>query len=394
MENKKSKNTKKMLVKYGKMGYLGWFSHNELNLPPAPKKVIIKTDRGLEMGEMIGTGCYKHGNFKGCVNNLPEYFDVGPNEYPVGFDGKFVRFATHQDLNEARHVRESANDELKICRRYVKEHGLHMKVVDFEHIFGGERIVFYFVSDGRVDFRDLVKQLAKEFQTRIEMRQIGARDEARLISDIETCGQQCCCSKFLKILKPVNMRMAKTQKATLDPSKISGHCGRLRCCLRYEDKTYQELKNDMPNRQSWVSTPSGEGRVIDYQILTQLVHVYFEDGQNEAIPLDQIKVLPDGPTQKEQPKQEEQPKERKSSNNSDQGKGGNQAGKNSSQRNAQGSDNNSSDKKQGQDGSETADNNKKQRKRRRRRKPSKENDNQKKNRNNRNDGPQKESSSN
>jgi cell fate regulator YaaT (PSP1 superfamily) len=294
METKKSKNSKKMLVRYGKMGYLGWFSHNELTLPPAPKKVIIKTDRGLEMGEMIGTGCYKHGNFKGCVSNLPQYFEVGENEYPIGYDGTFVRFATYQDINEARHVRESANDELEICCRYVEEHGLAMKVVDFEHIFGGERIVFYFVSDGRVDFRDLVKQLAREFQTRIEMRQIGARDEARLISDIETCGQQCCCSKFLKILKPVNMRMAKTQKATLDPSKISGHCGRLRCCLRYEDQTYQDLKSNMPNRQSRVSTPSGEGRIIDYQILTQLVQVQFEDGRIEAIPLEQLEVLPEG----------------------------------------------------------------------------------------------------
>ncbi len=298
METKKSKNAKKMLVRYGKMGYLGWFTHNELELPTAPRKVIIKTDRGLEMGEMIGIGCYKHGNYKGTVTSLTDYFEVAPEEYPIGHDGQFVRFASPQDINEARHVRESATDELDICRRHVEEYGLEMKIVDFEHIFGGERIVFYFVSDGRVDFRDLVKNLAKEFQTRIEMRQIGARDEARLISDIETCGQQCCCSKYLKILKPVNMRMAKTQKATLDPSKISGHCGRLRCCLRYEDETYQQLKSCMPNRQSWVSTPSGEGRVLDYQILTQLVQVQFEDGKVEAIPFEDITVLPDGPTGK------------------------------------------------------------------------------------------------
>ncbi len=298
MDTKKAKNVKKMLVRYGKMGYLGWFSHYELELPMAPRKVIIKTDRGLEMGEMIGIGCYKHGNYKGAVTSLTEYFEVAPEEYPIGHDGQFVRFANHQDINEARHVRESATDELDICRRHVQEYGLQMKIVDFEHIFGGERIVFYFVSDGRVDFRDLVKNLAKEFQTRIEMRQIGARDEARLISDIETCGQQCCCSKYLKILKPVNMRMAKTQKATLDPSKISGHCGRLRCCLRYEDETYQQLKSCMPNRQSWVSTPSGEGRVLDYQILTQLVQVQFEDGKIEAIPFEDITVLPGGPTGK------------------------------------------------------------------------------------------------
>ena len=288
METKKSKNTKKMLVRYGKLGYLGWFDHNELELPQAPRKVIIKTDRGLEMGEMLGTGCYKHGNYKGKVVNLPEYYEVADDEYPIGYNGQFVRFATKQDINEARHVRESAIDELKICRRYVAENNLQMKIVDFEHIFGGERIVFYFVSDGRVDFRDLVRQLAKEFQTRIEMRQIGARDEERLISYIETCGQQCCCSKYLKILKPVNMRMAKTQKATLDPSKISGHCGRLRCCLRYEDQTYQDLKSNMPNRQTVVNTPNGVGKVIDYQILTQLVQVLYEDGKIEAVPIEDI----------------------------------------------------------------------------------------------------------
>jgi hypothetical protein len=123
------------------------------------------------------------------------------------------------------------------------------------------------------------------------MRQIGARDEARLISDIETCGQECCCKRYLKILKPVNMRMAKTQKATLDPSKISGHCGRLRCCLRYEDITYQELRKNMPNRQSWVKSPSGYGRVIDYQIITQLVRILHEDGKIEAFHIDDLEIF-------------------------------------------------------------------------------------------------------
>ena len=113
-----------------------------------------------------------------------------------------------------------------------------MKIVDAEHIFGGERIVFYFMAEGRVDFRELVRRLAQEYQTRIEMRQIGSRDEAKLLGDVESCGQECCCLQFLQLLKPVNMRMAKMQKATLDPSKISGYCGRLKCCLRYEDETY------------------------------------------------------------------------------------------------------------------------------------------------------------
>ena len=139
-----------------------------------------------------------------------------------------------------------------------------------------------------MDFRELVKRLAREYQTRIELRQIGSRDEARLISDFETCGQQCCCSRYLKILEPVNMRMAKLQKATLDPSKISGHCGRLKCCLRYEDETYMQLKDNLPRKNATVQTPKGPGKAVDMHILTQLVVVQDELGDRKAWPVDEI----------------------------------------------------------------------------------------------------------
>lgn len=290
----------KMLVKYGKMGYLGWFDHNETHIPHTPSKVVIKTERGLEIGTLVGEHSYKGGTLKIKCHDLKKYFEKEDTEYPIGDSGVFVRFATPEDTSEQRHIKESAKEELETCLKYVKELELPMKVVDFEHIFGGERIVFYFVSDGRVDFRELVKRLAKDFQTRIEMRQIGARDEARIISDYETCGQQCCCSKFLKILKPVNMRMAKVQKATLDPSKISGHCGRLRCCLRYEDQTYKDLKAMLPNRSTRVRTETGEGKVVDYQILTQLVKILYDDGKFEAVPLENVKIL-ENQSQKKQP---------------------------------------------------------------------------------------------
>ena len=168
---------------------------------------------------------------------------------------------------------------------------LPMKIVDAEHILGGERIVFYFMSDGRVDFRDLVRKLAQEYQTRIEMRQIGARDEAKILGDVESCGQKCCCIRYLKSLKPVNMRMAKLQKATLDPSKISGYCGRLKCCLRYEDETYTELKKRLPPRNTLVNTPEGKGRIIDYQVLAQMVMVELETGTRTAVPRDKIEIL-------------------------------------------------------------------------------------------------------
>ncbi len=308
IKDKQKKN--KMLVSYGKMGMLGWFSHGETSIPYTKSKVVIKTDRGLEIGKLVGQYSYKGGNLKTSCNDLHEYYERQGDEYPIGKGGTFVRFATAEDLSEEKHINESAEEELQVCLRIVKELGLEMKIVDFEHIFGGERIIFYFLSDGRVDFRELVKRLARDFQTRIEMRQIGARDEARIISDYETCGQQCCCSRYLKILKPVNMRMAKVQKATLDPSKISGHCGRLRCCLRFEDETYKQLKANLPNRATRVKTEHGLGKVVDYQILTQLVKVLHDDGKFEAVPLESIEILED-----QRPPQPRKPQEARGFNN-------------------------------------------------------------------------------
>jgi cell fate regulator YaaT (PSP1 superfamily) len=189
---------------------------------------------------------------------------------------------------------------------------LPMKIVDVEHVFGGERIIFYFMSDGRVDFRELVKRVSQEYQTRIEMRQIGSRDEAKLLGDVESCGQQCCCQRFLKLLKPVNMRMAKMQKATLDPAKISGYCGRLKCCLRYEDENYIELKKRLPKKNTKVKTKHGKGKVVDTQILTQLVVVEYESGEKVATPVDEIKIIPASKTTKE--KQDNTPKNNKQDN--------------------------------------------------------------------------------
>jgi hypothetical protein len=153
-----------------------------------------------------------------------------------------------------------------------------MQIVGAEHVFGGERIIFYFMAEDRIDFRELVRVLAREFQTRIEMRQVGARDEARLLADYETCGRECCCKNFLKTLKPVGMQMAKLQKATLDPSKVSGRCGRLKCCLRYEHETYAEMNKRLPRMGRRVRTASEEGTVIDRQILTQLLRLRKDDG--------------------------------------------------------------------------------------------------------------------
>jgi cell fate regulator YaaT (PSP1 superfamily) len=291
-KSKQAKNTKYMLVRYGLMNILGLFEHNESKIPKANTRVVIKTDRGLELGSIVGhLGSYKTGQFRWRDDQIAEYFG-SENQVDVNLEniGKFVRFATEADISEERHLQKITKEETDSCRRIAKQMGLSMKIIDAEHVFGGERIIFYFMSGGRVDFRELVKQMAQEYQTRIEMRQVGSRDEAKLLGDIESCGQQCCCQRFLKLLKPVNMRMAKMQKATLDPAKISGYCGRLKCCLRYEDDTYNELKKRLPRRNTVVTTEKGQGRVLDTQILTQLVIVEYENGDKEAIPLEKLNV--------------------------------------------------------------------------------------------------------
>lgn len=292
---KPQKNKKLMLVRYGRMRLLGWFEHTESSIPLTKSQVVIKTRRGLELGEIVGEFNYRGGQFRASVDQVRLYYGDTGREQPIADGGAFIRFATDEDLNEQKHLEASAHEEAKTCQRFIREMNLPMKVVDAEHLFGGERIIIYFTSNGRVDFRDLVRRLAREYQTRIELRQIGSRDEARLVSDYESCGQECCCRRFLKVLEPVNMRMAKLQKATLDPSKISGHCGRLKCCLRYEDQTYRELRQRLPRKNTPVRTPAGMGRVVDSQILTQLVVVQGEDGKREAWALEEIEIL-DGST--------------------------------------------------------------------------------------------------
>jgi cell fate regulator YaaT (PSP1 superfamily) len=307
---RQTRNKKYMLVRYGRMNTLGFFEHHEMRISKIKPRVVIKTDRGLELGYLVGQlTAYKGGQFKLSDGQIQNYFDKSGIDFVPERVGKFIRYASPADVSEERHLRKIAKEEMECCRNFVKEMGLPMKIVDVEHVFGGERIIFYFMSDGRVDFRELVKKVAQEYQTRIEMRQIGSRDEAKLLGDVESCGQQCCCQRFLKLLKPVNMRMAKMQKATLDPAKISGYCGRLKCCLRYEDETYTELKKRLPKKNSKVKTKQGRGKVIDTQILTQLVVVEYESGEKEAIPVEEIDVISGSETAKK--KQDNSPKNTK-----------------------------------------------------------------------------------
>jgi len=293
-----------MLVRYGRMNNLGLFEHNETQVPKVPGRVVVKTEKGLELGYVVGQPiAYREGRFKFTEEQICGYFTGSEINFPSEPAGKVIRFATPDDISEEQHLTKITSEEIACCERFAQELGLKMRIVDAEHIFGGERIVFYFMAEGRVDFRELVRRLAQEYQTRIEMRQIGSRDEAKLLGDVESCGQVCCCIRFLQLLKPVNMRMAKMQKATLDPSKISGYCGRLKCCLRYEDQTYTELKKSLPRKNTWVKTKKGDARVVDGQILTQLVVVEFENGEQMAFPLEEITVLPYPPPRRRPPEE-------------------------------------------------------------------------------------------
>jgi len=223
--------------------------------------VIIRSHRGVEFGEVI--------------MKVKEIQDDVPTE---NF-GEILRKATPDDKEKQKKIQDELIPvEFKFCQKKIKDHKLLMKLASVEHLFGTKKIIFYYLANGRVDFRELVKDLAKEYQARIEMKQIGVRDEARLLADYEHCGRELCCRSFLKNLEPVTMKMAKNQKATLDPSKISGRCGRLMCCLRYEDKVYEELKYTLPKKGSVVKTAQGIGEVINYSVLQQQVTIELENG--------------------------------------------------------------------------------------------------------------------
>jgi cell fate regulator YaaT (PSP1 superfamily) len=271
------------VVRYGLMHHVGEFSH-DLTPPPAHgTKVVVRTERGVELGEVVAS-IDARDDARGLPRKtLEAYLSTSGSEYPYKRGGKVLRRANQQDIIDQRHLSESARDEAAFCREQIRQLKLAMKLVSVEHLLGGERIVFYFAAETRVDFRELVRRLASQYRTRIEMRQVGARDEARLVADYERCGRRCCCQQFLKNLQPVAMKMAKLQKATLDPSKISGRCGRLMCCLRFEDAGYEELRKRLPRKNTWVRTEQVVGRVVDTHILTQLVALQLPDGTRVAV---------------------------------------------------------------------------------------------------------------
>ena len=272
------------VVRYGAMRSIGEFRHNSETPIPRGTKVVIRSERGVELGEVVVPICAECDRRHLTSDQLKQFIrDNGP-DYPFRRDGRVLRLANPQDVIDYRHLEQSAREATAYCRQIIRDLSLDMRLVAVEHLLGGESLVFYFAAEHRVDFREMVRMLACQYRTRIEMRQVGARDEARLVADYERCGQQCCCQSFMKDLRPVSMRMAKTQKATLDPSKISGRCGRLMCCLRYEDATYEQLRKKLPRKNTWIRTAGGVvGRVLDAQIITQLVKIQLADSTFQAV---------------------------------------------------------------------------------------------------------------
>jgi cell fate regulator YaaT (PSP1 superfamily) len=264
-----------VLAKYGEISHMVTFRTEIVDLRRG-EKVILRSERGTEVGVIVH----------------PAFESETPPE--PGILGEILRRVTREDLERVTQI--EGNDDVverKYCEERIAFHQLPMRLVDVEHIFGGEKIIFYFLAEGRVDFRQLVKDLAKEYRTRIELKQIGVRDEARLLADYDHCGHEICCRMFIRELEPVTMKMAKAQKATLDPSKISGRCGRLMCCLRYEDQVYEEMKKQLPRKGSRVVTERGTAEVIDYEILSQTLRVEMPDGHIVKVHMKDVKqVIP------------------------------------------------------------------------------------------------------
>lgn len=259
------------IARHGTVRFLGEFAPEGEAAYRRGQHVILRTDRGLEAGEILSV-------------STPETLRL----LPEPTRGQIVRSQTGDDRAELARLAEREEAAFHACKRFIGERKLQMDLIDVEHLFGGERLVFFFVAEKRVDFRELVRDLAREFRTRIEMRQIGVRDEAKLLADYGDCGKPVCCNTHMAVMPPVSMRMAKLQKSTLDPSKISGRCGRLKCCLRFEQDVYEEFQKELPSPGTRVLTAKGKGRVLAQEILARKVLVEFEDGRRVAIGVDEI----------------------------------------------------------------------------------------------------------
>ncbi len=241
--------------------------------------VVVETARGTELGEVVIAPCEI--NKERVVKPLKSV----------------IRVANEKDMQIRNNNKQKEKNAFAICNEQIKKHGLEMKLVEVEYTFDGSKVLFYFTADGRVDFRDLVKDLAAIFKIRIELRQIGVRDETKSIGSIGVCGRALCCTQFLGEFEPVSIKMAKEQGLSLNPAKISGACGRLMCCLKYEQENYEELLRITPKVGAVVRTPDGKGEVESVNLLRGMVKVKIDDNKEKALqeyPVKKVKVLKGG----------------------------------------------------------------------------------------------------
>lgn len=246
-------------VRFKKPGKIYFFDPEDLDIKMGDK-VIVETAMGEEMGDVV-------------VNKkeLPDDKITNPLK-------KVVRIATKEDLKNLEYYKSKEPEAFKICEEKIKKHKLDMNLTDVEYKFDGSKVLFYFTADGRIDFRELVKELAGIFKTRIELRQIGVRDEVKRIGGNGVCGRELCCCSFLGNFETVSIKMAKEQNISLNPSKISGNCGRLMCCLKYEQEVYEDKLKKLPKIGAIVKTQDGEGVVDNVEILKEQLKVKFKDG--------------------------------------------------------------------------------------------------------------------
>ena len=241
-------------VRFKSVGKVYYFLPGDITFKEG-EHAIVETARGMEFGEVVIVD-----------KQVSEKEIVAPLK-------TVVRRANAKDEKKLEENKEKEKEALEACQKKIEKHGLDMKLVDVEYTFDNSKIIFYFTAEGRVDFRELVKDLAGVFKTRIELRQIGVRDEAKMLGGLGPCGRACCCSSFLGDFSPVSIKMAKEQNLSLSPTKISGLCGRLMCCLNYEQEHYCQTRKRMPKLGSTVMSPDGEGVVIDNNAVTEAVRI-------------------------------------------------------------------------------------------------------------------------
>ena len=247
-------------VRFKRLGKIYFFDPKWLEVQKG-EKVVVETTQGEEIAEVV------------VPNRMIE------EEKLTSPLKKVLRLASSRDLKHAEECRKKEKEAFELCNKKIKEHKLDMTLTDVEYKFDNSKILFYFTADGRVDFRDLVKDLAAVYKTRIELRQIGVRDEVKRIGGNGVCGRELCCCSFLRDFETVSIKMAKEQNISLNPSKISGNCGRLMCCLKYEQEVYEDKLKKMPNIGAIVKTPDGQGEVDGIEPLKEVVKVKIKDGE-------------------------------------------------------------------------------------------------------------------